>query len=250
MSEDSQAHFDEKTLVAIRERLPKSRWGKYHARAGEHAVADRLELKRGDRLIPRGSVVDHLYMLRAGSIQMIPGPSQTHVPLMPVFHANPTGTSRDPRAKAAPSCDAKAKKVRDLPILGARYFFVRRPSSYDYVAQTDAVVYAIPSALIVAIGANAENRGDQDMLLLMRETLINSDIAELVIHDLLLQLAIIHDPIRTDFDLLKAAEEVRAYPIGQMLIDAVSSLFEERIAQRIESANVQDLESSIVVDQL
>ncbi len=250
MSEDTQAYFDEKTLVAIRERLPQHRWGKYHARAGERAVADRLEFKRGQCLIPRGSIVDHLYMLRAGSIQMIPGPSQAHVSLMPIFHANPTGTSRDPRAKVEPSSEPKTKKLRDLPIIGARYFFVRRPSSYDYMAQTDAVVYAIPSALIVAIGANAENRGDQDMLLLMRETLINSDIAELVIHDLLQRLAIIHDPIRSDFDLLRAAEEVRAYPIGSMLIDAVSSIFEERIAQRIESAEVQDIESSIVVDRL
>ncbi len=88
------------------------------------------------------------------------------------------------------------------------------------------------------------------MLLLLRETLINSDIAELVIHDLLQRLAILHDPIRTDFDLIKAAEEVRAYSIGQKLIDGVPSLFEERIAQRIESANAQDVEPSIVVDRL
>lgn len=250
MSEDSQACFDEKTLVAIQDKLPKRRWGNYLARDGKHAVTDRLEIKRGDYLIPRGSTVDHLYMLRAGSIEMIPGPSQTRTSIMPVFHANPTGTSRDPRAEAAPLSMPKTKRVRDLPIIGARYFFTRRPSAYAYVALTDTVVYAIPSALIVEIGKDAENRGDLAMLLLMRETLINSDIAELVIHDLLMQLAIVHGPIQNDFDLLTAAEEVRAYRIGQMLIDGISSSFEKLLMKRIESADAQDIESSIIVDRL
>lgn len=245
---ESRSQFTENTLVAIQKTLSTKRWSKYQKRSGKEGSSHRLTVAKGHTIIPIGTEVDCLFMLQAGVVRMVPGQDQKHQPMVSYFHGNPTRTSQESMdlAVARPS----RKLAKNLPIIGARYFFTRRRASFAYVADTDCSVYSIDSDLIVDIGTRAdETVGDDDMFLLMRETLINSDIAEHFVPEILSRLGIHVPPIETEFDLLSASETIRDYYVGPRLIEAISEVFELRVKTRIKQAEVLGQEASIVVSQ-
>jgi hypothetical protein len=241
---NSRSQFTEDTLIAIHKTLNTKRWSKYQKRSGKQGCSHRLTIAKGHTLIPLGTEVDCLFMLGAGVIRMVPSPEQMHLPLVDYFHGSPTRTSEESQESARGKTSDKLAK--NLPIIGARYYFTRRRASFAYVAETACSVYAIDSDLIVDIGTLADTAsGDHDMFLLMRETLINSDIAEHFVADILMRLGINVPPIESEFELLSASESIRDYPVGPRLIEAVSEVFEARMKTRIKKAEDMDLEPSI-----
>ncbi len=247
MSEDTRRYLTTDTLVSIQHALSLTRWSRYKKRSGQAGRPTELKFKKGDTIIPLDSRVDCLFMLLSGTVRMVAGPTQSHVPLFSEFNTNPQMLP-DELVRAEPGKSPVSNR-KNLPIVGARAFFTRRPSSYAYVAMTNAVLFTIESDLIVDIGAKAQSRSDDDMLLLMREVLINSDIAEMRLPSLLRRLIIFHSPIKSDYELLLAADEIRDFPVGKMLIEAIAAEFEELLDLRIEQAEVQGIESSIYVEQ-
>ena len=247
MSDDTRRYLTTDTLVSIQKTLNESRWSKYKKRSGKAGRPVELKFKQGETIIPLGSTVDCLFLLQGGTIEMFAGPNQPHVPLVSVFNTNPQMLP-DELLQARPG-QSPISDRKNRPILGARYFFSRRPAKFAYVAKTDCEVCAIESDLIVDIGANAKNRADDDMFLLMREVLVNSDIAEQRVLNLLQRLIILHSPIKSGYELLMAAEEIREFPVGKMLVEAVGEEFDELLGLRIDEAEKHGLESSIYVEQ-
>jgi len=203
-------NFGEDTIIALYKRVEKP------------GRTVRLPpIRAGEPVIPMGAEVDCLYALRVGTVKLVAGGSEKQPPLVKAFHGNPH---------------------KDMPIIGARYFFTRRKSSIAYVAQTDVVVYAIDSSVLVDI------HNDRNMLTLMRELIVNSDVAEQFVPAVAKRLDMPIGKFQSEADLLAICEEIRSPAFRPRLDPILKRLFQSVMKQRRDAAAQAGLEASVCTD--
>lgn len=201
--------FNEDTIVAL------------YNKSGEPGRARRIEIKRGEPLIPMGKPVDCLYALRVGTVRLVPSSNVGKPPIVRLFHGNPH---------------------KDMPIVGGRYFFTRQRSTIAYVAETDCAVYTIGSDVLVDI------HNDDGLLTMMRELVTNSDIAEDFAPIVARSLKI---PIGSTFDeatLVAVCEEIRSAAFKPSVDRILKSMFTKFIGKRILAAEAAGIEASVCTE--
>lgn len=201
--------FGEDTIVALYKR---------HDKPGRTV---RSEIKAGEPVIPMGAEVDCLYALRAGTVKLVPGSSEKKPPLTKEFHGQPH---------------------RNMPIIGGRYFFTRRKSTIAYVAQTDVAIYAIDSSALV------DFHNDRHMLTLMRELIVNSDIAEQFAPIAARQLDMPFGAPKDAETLAVICDEIRKPAFQPRLDPLLTQFFQNFMRKRRESAAAAGLEASVCTD--
>lgn len=204
-----QQTFGEDTIIALYKREEKP------------GRTVRQEIKAGQPIIALGEEVDCLYALRVGTVKLVPGGSEKSPPLVRHFHGNPH---------------------KDMPIIGARYFFTRRLASIAYVAQSDVVVYAIDSSALVDI------HNDSNMLTLMRELIVNSDIAEQFAPMAAKKLDMPVGKITDEASLLAICEEIRSQAFRPRLDPILRQFFQTFMKKRRDAAVQAGVEASVCTD--
>lgn len=206
--------FGDDTIVALYKREDKN-----HEEKPSGTV--RMQFKAGEPIIPMGSEVDKLYVLRVGTVKLVPGSSQRDSLLVKTFHGNPH---------------------KDMPIIGARYYFTRRLSTIAYVAQSNVAVYAIDSSVLVDIHNN------NDVLAVMRELIVNSDIAEQFAPIAAKQLDMPVGKLTDEASLLAICQELRSPAFRSRLDPILRTFFQKFMKKRREAAEQAGVEASVCVD--
>jgi len=128
----------------------------------ENGIGEKVERKgRGDILIRPGAMVGALYQLIHGSIDVI----------------RDLGTAKETRVNYSRDENALGLDVSWTPILGGRYFFLKKASSLHYVVKAPSKLLVVTPKRIRTLYAN------RDCVKLVRELLRNSDMpADSFIH--------------------------------------------------------------------
>jgi len=211
----------EETVIELQKAIESKR-GSASGLAGFFA---RKELKKGQMLYSVGEVPSAIYMLRGGTIRLrtVASRPMDEMPVTTVYHAAPdNGNNR--------------------PLLGARYFFNRRPCTLEYGAETACSLYEITSG-----GLSDLHDADRQAILLVMYWLISaSDLSDIFVPVANKALGLEETPANETQGLLRAVEEFRAARDNPRMPGMLYRMYKKFMARRIERAKELGIEASIV----
>ena len=207
----------------------------FYKRSKRPFTTKRLEFEAGQPIIPLGREVDQLYYLRSGKVRLIPGSKEQRPPVLRQFEGVPH---------------------KEMPIIGARFYFTRSRATIAYVAETPCAVYPFNSDLLADADPKADAQDTAEkrdraagMLGLMLAFVSRSDAAEIFAPIAAKGLKMpFPSVIRDEVALRTVIETILEPPFRPELHKILDFMYRRFMEQRMKRAKQLGVEASICCD--